>query len=134
MLVAATLQAKSPAAFSYPGKERLVKHLRHGIGTRLITNVLFPLILLDAGLAYANAPVINEFVLNHTGTDFNEYVEILGDPNTDFFNVWVLSLEGDSESNRGAIDAAVRFGTSDANGLVTTLYQTNGFENQQFSF
>lgn len=106
-----------------------MKHSRHRMVTRLITNGLFTLILLDTGLAYANAPVINEFVLNHVGTDFNEYVEILGDPNTDLFNVWVLSLEGDSESNRGTIDAAVRFGTTDANGIITTLYQNNRFEN-----
>jgi hypothetical protein len=51
-----------------------VEHLRQGIVTRLITHGLFPLLLLSTELAYANAPVINEFVFNHAGTDFNEYV------------------------------------------------------------
>ncbi|MDJ0946640.1 MAG: endonuclease/exonuclease/phosphatase family protein [Kiloniellales bacterium] len=81
------------------------------------------------GAAGETAPRLNEFVLNHTGTDFNEYVEILGLPNSDYFDVWVLSIEGDSNAPQGRIDAAQRFGTSDARGLVTTRYQTNRFEN-----
>jgi predicted extracellular nuclease len=72
-------------------------------------------------------PLINEFVFNHTGSDFNEYVEILASPNTDYFNIWVLQLEGDA--NKGQVDVAIRFGTTDANGLRTTLYQFNDFEN-----
>ena len=75
------------------------------------------------------APRLNEFVLNHTGTDFNEYVEILGQPNSDYFDVWVLSIEGDANAPQGRIDAAQRFGTSDARGLVTTRFQNNRFEN-----
>ena len=74
-------------------------------------------------------PRLNEFVLNHTGGDFNEYVEILGQPNSDYFDVWVLSIEGDGNAPRGRIDAARRFGTADARGLVTTRYQNNRFEN-----
>lgn len=75
-------------------------------------------------------PIVNEFVLNHVGTDFNEYVEILGSPNTDYFDVWVLQLEGDSgAANPGQVDVAVRFGTTDARGLMTTFYQNNRFEN-----
>jgi hypothetical protein len=80
-------------------------------------------------LAQAQAPLINEFVINHAGTDFNEYVEVRGAPNTDYFNLWVLALEGDLEANRGTVDAAVRLGTSDARGLVTTGYLTNRLEN-----
>jgi endonuclease/exonuclease/phosphatase family metal-dependent hydrolase len=72
-------------------------------------------------------PIINEFVFNHTGTDFNEYVEILATPNTDYFDIWVLQLEGDSD--KGQIDVARRFGTTDAHGLRTTFYQVNDFEN-----
>ena len=81
------------------------------------------------GAAAETTPVLNEFVINHTGTDFNEYVEIEGDPNTSYFNVWVLAIEGDSNAPQGRIDAAVRFGTSDTRGLVTTRYQINRFEN-----
>lgn len=75
------------------------------------------------------SPKINEFVFNHVGTDFNEYVEILGNANTNYFNVWVLSVEGDSAENPGNIDLAFRFGTSDARGLVTTGFRNNQFEN-----
>ena len=79
--------------------------------------------------AAAETPRLNEFVLNHTGSDFNEYVEILGQPNTDYFDVWVLSIEGDSNAPQGRIDFAQRFGTSDTRGLVATRYQNNRFEN-----
>ena len=41
-------------------------------------------------------PVINEFVFNHTGTDIREFVEILGDPDTDLSDFWVLQIEGDN--------------------------------------
>ena len=84
---------------------------------------------LTPAFAEDTAPLLNEFVLNHTGSDFNEYVEILGAPNTSYFDVWVLSIEGDGGAATGRIDAAQRFGTSDANGLVTTRYQNNRFEN-----
>ena len=81
------------------------------------------------GAAAETTPLFNEFVVNHTGTDFNEYVEIEGEPNTSYFDVWVLSIEGDVNAPQGRIDAAARFGTSDARGLITTRYQNNGFEN-----
>jgi hypothetical protein len=47
------------------------------------------------GRTDAQAPVINEFVINHAGTDFNEYVEVRGAPNTDYFDLWVVAIEGD---------------------------------------
>ena len=84
---------------------------------------------LTPAFAEDTAPLLNEFVLNHTGRDFNEYVEILGAPNTSYFDVWVLSVEGDGGAERGRIDLAQRFGTSDANGLVTTRYLNNRIEN-----
>ena len=89
------------------------------------------LALASSGAVGAAAETLrlNEFVLNHTGGDFNEYVEILGQPNTDYFDVWVLSIEGDSSAPQGRIDFAQRFGTSDTRGLVTTRYQNNRFEN-----
>ena len=72
-------------------------------------------------------PVINEFVFNHTGTDTNEFVEILGDPLTDLSSFWLLQIEGDSNSSTGAIVSATQLGTTNDEGYVTT-----GFVNGQF--
>ncbi len=51
-------------------------------------------------------PVINEFVANHVGTDTNEYIEIFGDPGTDYSAFSLLQLEGDFTSTgaTGLID------------------------------
>ena len=83
-------------------------------------------VVLSSNPAQSAQPIINEFVIDHAGTPVNEYVEILGAANTSYFNVWVLSIEGDNSENPGAIDAAVRFRTSDTNGIVTTRYLTMG--------
>ncbi|MCH7813295.1 MAG: PEP-CTERM sorting domain-containing protein [Planctomycetes bacterium] len=78
------------------------------------------------------APIINEWVANHTGTDTNEYVEILGDPNTDYSAWTILEIEGDS-SAPGTIDdyagISGAVGTTDANGIFVTAFSTNGLEN-----
>jgi hypothetical protein len=65
------------------------------------------------------APIINEFVANHTGTDTGEYIEIYGDPNTDYSAYTVFEVEGEGP-NRGLIDTViVPVGTTDANGFWT---------------
>jgi len=51
-----------------------------------------------SGTALAAGPVINEFVFNHTGTDDAEYVEILGEPLTDYGELTLLQPDSD---NRG---------------------------------
>ena len=45
---------------------------------------LLSLLLLAANNWLWAQPLINEFVFNHTGTDNSEFVEIFGDPNTDY--------------------------------------------------
>ncbi|MEQ9609808.1 MAG: choice-of-anchor I family protein, partial [Kiloniellaceae bacterium] len=72
--------------------------------------------------------VINEFAVSHAGTDDHEFIEILGDPNTDYSNLWILQIEGDS-SGPGTIDSAVQVGTTDADGFWTTDFSTNTYEN-----
>ena len=74
------------------------------------------------------APIINEFVFNHVGTDTNEFVEILGDPNTNLSNYWLLQIEGDSPAS-GTIDRATQLGTTDASGLWSTGFLNNAYEN-----
>ncbi|MBO6824966.1 MAG: choice-of-anchor I family protein [Sneathiella sp.] len=74
-------------------------------------------------------PIINEFVFNHTGSDTNEFVEIMGDPNADLSNYWILQIEGDGNSTTGVIDSAIQLGSTDADGYWTTGFLGNEFEN-----
>jgi len=60
-------------------------------------------------------PVINEFVANHTGSDSEAFVEVLGDANTDYSAFTVLEIEGDS-SGAGVIDAVLPVGTTNGGG------------------
>ncbi len=73
-------------------------------------------------------PKINEFVFNHDGTDASEFIEIIGDPNTDYSNLWVLVIEGDS-TGAGTIDDVFQVGTTNADGLWTTGFFGNELEN-----
>lgn len=73
-------------------------------------------------------PVINEFVFNHTGSDTDEFIEVLAGSNTDLSNYSLLVVEGD-ENGLGTIDAVFQLGTTNAEGYVTTPFQSNAFEN-----
>jgi predicted extracellular nuclease len=78
----------------------------------------------------ALAPKINEFVANHVGTDTSEYVEIYGAPSTDYSNLSILSIEGDSDSSMGTVDKVLTAGTTDALGLWWTGFlPSNSIEN-----
>jgi len=73
-------------------------------------------------------PLLNEFVHNHTGADTNEYVEVFGDPSTDYSAFTVLEVEGDS-TGTGTIDGVFPIGTTDASGFWTTGFLNNQLEN-----
>ncbi len=73
-------------------------------------------------------PVINEFVVNHTGSDTDEFVEILAGASTDLSEYWLLEIEGDSNA-AGVIDEVIQLGTTDVNGYFTTPFGSNTFEN-----
>ena len=62
-------------------------------------------------------PVINEFVANHTGADSEAFIEVFGEPSTDYSAYTVLELEGDGGG--GVIDAALPVGTTDSAGYWT---------------
>jgi len=66
----------------------------------------------------ASDPVINEFVFNHTGSDTQAFIEVFGEPSTDYSGLTVLEVEGDS-SGAGTIDAVLPVGSTDANGFWT---------------
>jgi len=78
--------------------------------------------------APVQAPKINEFVFNHVGTDTHEYVEIFGNPNTDYSTFTILQIEGDN-TGPGVIDSVHIVGTTDANGFWVTDFLSNVFEN-----
>lgn len=73
-------------------------------------------------------PVINEFVANITGADTLEYVEILGDPDTDYSNFRILSIEGDG-SGAGRVDAIRTPGVTDSDGYWVTNFMSGVLEN-----
>ena len=77
--------------------------------------------------------VINEFVFNHTGTDSEEFVEIFGDPNTDYSNLWILQVEGDSGSTMGRIVSAVQVGGTDSGGFWSSPFAGNLYQNGTLS-
>jgi hypothetical protein len=85
-------------------------------------------LVLAARPALAASPVINEFVANHIGTDDHEFVEIFGDPGTDYSGLTILQIEGDA-SGAGVIDGAYPVGTTDAAGFWMTGYLNNMIEN-----
>jgi uncharacterized protein len=76
----------------------------------------------------AAEPVINEFSASTAGTDV-EYVEIFGDPNTDYSAYKVLEIEGDSGTAAGTVDEVISLGTTDANGLYLVNLPANALEN-----
>lgn len=67
-------------------------------------------------LSTTTDPLINEFVADHTGTDTEAFIEILGDANTDYSAFTLLEIEGDSGATLGVIDAVIPIGTTDSNG------------------
>lgn len=82
--------------------------------------------------ASALEPKINEFSASTTGTDV-EYVEIFGDPNTDYSAYTILEIEGDSGTAAGTVDEVIPLGTTDVNGLYLANLPANALENGSLS-
>lgn len=78
-------------------------------------------------------PKINEFSASTAGTDV-EYVEIFGEPDTDYSAYTVLEIEGDfSGSNTGTVDEVISLGTTDATGFYLVNLPANALENGSLS-
>ena len=77
--------------------------------------------------------LINEFVANHTSSDTNEFIELLGSANTDFSAYTLLVIEGDG-TGAGTIDRVFTIGTTDGNGYWTTGLLNNQIENGTNTF
>lgn len=74
------------------------------------------------------APLINEYVANHTGTDTHEYVEIFASPNSNLSSLTILQIEGDT-TGAGVVDTVLAVGTTDAGGFWVSSFLGNEFEN-----
>ncbi len=80
-------------------------------------------------------PKINEFSASTTGTDV-EYVEIFGEPETDYSAYAVLEIEGDYSSTTpqyGTVDEVISLETTDANGFYLANLPANSLENGTLS-
>jgi predicted extracellular nuclease len=73
-------------------------------------------------------PKINEFVFNHVGTDTNEYVEVVGDANTDYSAYSILQIEGDTTGS-GTVDSIFPVGTTNSSGHWYTGFLNGPLEN-----
>ena len=96
---------------------------------RLLTLVL----CLSLLPTLASAQLINEFVGNHTGPDEFEYVEVLGDPSTDYSNLTVIQIEGDLGEDAGIVQSVFPVGTTDADGFWWTGFNSDEFENESYT-
>ncbi len=85
----------------------------------------------DGGPSGPADPVINELGISDAGAD-NEFVEIYGDPTTDYSAYTLLSIEGEGTAT-GTIDRAIAMGTTDAGGLFA-IDPSLSFENGGNSF
>lgn len=93
-----------------------------------VSIALLALCLITGGAFAQVAPVINEFVFNHTGNDDHEFIEVFGQPITDFSSFTILAIEGDA-SIAGTIDDVFNVGTTDAAGFWTTGFLSGVLEN-----
>lgn len=82
--------------------------------------------------AAANAAIINEFVVNHVGTDTNEFLEVYDLPNTDLSALRIIQIEGDG-TGTGVIDSIDVVGTTNASGFWVSAYFNNRIENGTIS-
>ncbi|NLG99970.1 MAG: ExeM/NucH family extracellular endonuclease [Chloroflexi bacterium] len=78
-----------------------------------------------------SGPVLNEFSASTTGDDV-EYVEIYGEPLTDYSAFTILEIEGDDPAP-GVIDEVIPLGVTDENGIYNVDLPTNALENGTIS-
>jgi hypothetical protein len=70
----------------------------------------------------ASGPVLNEFVINHSGADTAEFVEIHGDNGASYSDWSIVVIDGDHDVTPGRVDFVATAGTTDGLGVwsVTT--------------
>ncbi|MCZ6684079.1 MAG: PEP-CTERM sorting domain-containing protein [Planctomycetota bacterium] len=90
--------------------------------------IVLSLVLVGSVSAQTD-PIINEFVVDHTGSDQFEFVEILGDPFTDYSDWTVLEIEGQSSSPGTIDDYTPVVGTTNGSGYWVSSFTGNAVEN-----
>lgn len=105
----------------------LLRRWLHSVGCMAIIVLVF--LLQGVHPAHAVDPVVNEFLVDHIGSDTHEFIEVFGDPNVSYPLLTVLEIEGDIESNPGTIDGIFPVGATDGGGFWTTGFLANELEN-----
>ena len=83
----------------------------------------------NCGTVLPPEPKINEFSASTAGTDV-EYVEIFGEPDTDYSAYSILEIEGDfSGTATGTVDEVITLGTTNGNGFNLVNLPANALEN-----
>ena len=78
--------------------------------------------------------VINEVVVDNVGGDTVEYIELFGEPGTDYSEYTVVILEGDSNANEGLILETFTAGTADVDGFLPLLEPAVSLQNGSQTF
>nr|WP_194300047.1 Hint domain-containing protein [Acetobacter musti] len=68
-------------------------------------------------------------MFNPTGTDTHEFIEVKGDPSTDYTGWSLVVIDGDLPNAAGKIDNIYNLGTTDADGYWVTPYGSNVLQN-----
>ena len=103
----------------------MIRQPRNGAGMRKAIAVAVSALGTSAA-AYAASPVINEFSVSTTGADV-EYVEVLGEPLTDYSRYAILEIEGDG-TGAGIVDEVLPLGSTDADGRLLLSVPANTFD------
>ncbi|QTD48487.1 endonuclease I family protein [Sulfidibacter corallicola] len=74
-----------------------------------------------------SAPIITEFLLDHTGQDTAEFIEIFGEREADYSETWLLILDGDGSANPGEVLVAMQAGTTNNVGFYATGAVSDAF-------
>ncbi len=72
-------------------------------------------------------PIINEFILDHVGTDDHEYIEVFGMPETFYLDYRLLVIDGDQE-DAGHIDNVFQVSLTSGGGAWTTGFLSDNLE------
>ena len=84
---------------------------------------------LNAGGAPTGSPaIVSEVVSDHVGSDTAEYLELFGEPETDYSGSSLLVLEGDSGENPGQVDRVYVAGVTNTAGFWHTGLLTDEIE------
>lgn len=81
---------------------------------------------------FVTDPKINEFSASTIGTDY-EYVEIYGDPGTDYSAYKILEIEGDHTQSPGTIKEVISVGTTDSSGFWFMNLSTGSLDNNSLT-